>query len=155
MNYNYRPFDIKIDKELVCDFLFDTQKITGTIPEDREQSTESYISSILRTQQNDPWGTAMLLENDAVIGIIDVFQMKNDPDCGKIRFDYIIPEKRGQGLGRKLLAYASEFLHKKGCKRIILDVVKTNHHAIQFYERQCYSKTGVEKDAFMQMSRTL
>jgi len=155
MRYEFRPFRIETDSELVKEFLLDTQKITGTVPNDIARDGEAYVSAIASAQERDLESCAILLENKVIIGFIDFQVSKKDPGMGFIRFDYIVPHKRRLGLGRKLLDYAFEHLRRAGCSKVCLDVAQTNPAAISFYEKNGWTFTDEMKGPFRRMCRSL
>ncbi len=48
---------------------------------------------------------------------------------------FVIPEHRGHGIGRMLLAYLARLAVERGCGRLEWAVLDWNRDAIQFYER--------------------
>jgi GNAT superfamily N-acetyltransferase len=48
---------------------------------------------------------------------------------------FVIPEHRGQGIGRMLLAHLARLAVERGCGRLEWAVLDWNRDAIQFYER--------------------
>ncbi len=48
---------------------------------------------------------------------------------------FVIPEHRGQGIGRMLLAHLVRLAVERGCGRLEWAVLDWNRDAIQFYER--------------------
>jgi ribosomal protein S18 acetylase RimI-like enzyme len=52
-------------------------------------------------------------------------------------------EKRGDGLGSRLVGAAVEFARLEGFKRITLLTDGTNEGAIRFYERQGFVRSGM------------
>jgi len=48
---------------------------------------------------------------------------------------FVIPEHRGQGIGRTLLAHLARLAVERGCGRLEWAVLDWNRDAIQFYER--------------------
>jgi GNAT superfamily N-acetyltransferase len=48
---------------------------------------------------------------------------------------FVVPERRGLGLGRRLLAALAELAVERGCGRLEWSVLKWNAPAIGFYER--------------------
>ncbi|OFZ20178.1 MAG: hypothetical protein A2X94_09750 [Bdellovibrionales bacterium GWB1_55_8] len=156
MNHTFRPFNPDSDKNTVARFLLDTQTITGTVPADVDENWKRYLSSILLAQKRDPNYCAMMLGEDGLtVGFIDAFPLIKDSVTGFVRFDYIVPEKRKLGLGRKLLEYALAILSRAGCKRVCLDVAKTNIAAIAFYQRLGWTMTGEGNGPFLKMSREI
>lgn len=67
----------------------------------------------------------------------------------KINAISVIPEKRGKGLGKKLLKETVAILQKNvNIKNIYLDVVKDNIVAINLYKKIGFEKTGELKSIF-------
>jgi len=48
---------------------------------------------------------------------------------------FVIPEHRGHGIGRMLLAHLARLAVERGCRRLEWAVLDWNRDAIQFYER--------------------
>ena len=59
----------------------------------------------------------------------------------------VIPEARGQGLGRSLLRYAVEDAEARGADRIFLEM-RANNPARAFYERFGFQAIGRRKDYY-------
>ena len=51
----------------------------------------------------------------------------------------VLPEWRGQGIGRALLAAAEDRARQRGCCRLTLEVQDTNERALRLYERFGFS----------------
>ena len=54
---------------------------------------------------------------------------------GEIDELFVLPEERGQGAGRRLLAAAEAYLAQRGCVRLQLQLAIGNRRARAFYER--------------------
>ena len=54
---------------------------------------------------------------------------------GEIDELFVLPEERGQGAGRRLLAAAEAYLAQRGCVRLQLQLATGNRRARAFYER--------------------
>jgi GNAT superfamily N-acetyltransferase len=48
---------------------------------------------------------------------------------------FVLPERRGQGIGRMLLAHLARLAVERGCGRLEWAVLDWNKEAIKFYER--------------------
>jgi GNAT superfamily N-acetyltransferase len=48
---------------------------------------------------------------------------------------FVLPEQRGKGIGRMLLAHLARVAVERGCRRMEWAVLDWNRDAIQFYER--------------------
>lgn len=59
--------------------------------------------------------------------------------AGLIENLYVVPERRGDGIGSSLLGAAEQSLHEQGIEIITLDVMANNTDAQRFYERHGYT----------------
>ena len=155
MHYEFRPFNINTDAELIREFLLDTQKLTGTIPDNAAEDGAAYVSAIVAAQERDPGSCAVLQENGVVVGFVDIQISKKNSGAGFIRFDYIVPHRRRKGLGRKLIDYALAHAKNAGCDRVYLDVAPSNHSAIAFYEKHDWQFTGESNGSLRRMDKAL
>lgn len=79
----------------------------------------------------------LVYEGDSLVGHA-ALDRGEDPQTRVVRFLYIIPELRSQGLGQKLLSLLEDYAREKlGAKRLILRVRSFNERAIG-----CYAKSG-------------
>ena len=59
----------------------------------------------------------------------------------------VLPEYRGQGIGRKLLEGVEQKAREMGCCKITLEVQENNHRARQLYETVGFAQAVYEKSA--------
>ncbi len=80
-----------------------------------------------------------VLKNDKgkIIGFCKALKFA---DYGEIDAMYVIPEFKGQGLGKKLIQKAFEWLGSE--LKIRLVVVEYNSRAIEFYKKMGFRETG-------------
>jgi len=57
----------------------------------------------------------------------------------------VAPDAQGHGLGTRLLAALVEESHRRGCKRLDLEVRADNDAAIRLYERHGFSRIGLRR----------
>jgi len=57
----------------------------------------------------------------------------------------VLPPHRGQGVGRRLMAYALDWTADQGLKKITLSVFATNRRAIRMYEQLDFTTEGKRK----------
>jgi len=74
-----------------------------------------------------------------IVGCAEVRRLR-----GALFINYIsvLPEYRGAGLGRRLLAAAIAAWRWQGCNRVILDVLEDNPVACNWYERLGFGNSG-------------
>ena len=68
-----------------------------------------------------------------------------EPSVGEITSIHVLPELRGQGHGRRLLAHAFEEFRRRGFTQVTLWVLAENAKARAFYERQGFALDGGTK----------
>lgn len=61
--------------------------------------------------------------------------LRSDPHVGAIQNLGVVPECRGQGLGRALLTQSLHGFHAAGCRRVSLEVTTHNTAAVALYQR--------------------
>jgi ribosomal protein S18 acetylase RimI-like enzyme len=69
---------------------------------------------------------------------------EQDTDRGVVENLYVIPERRGEGIGSDLLPAAEDALAEGGMEAITLDAMATNERARRFYRRHGYEPHRVE-----------
>jgi GNAT superfamily N-acetyltransferase len=89
------------------------------------------IETLEKSYVSDHCFFAIFDENQAV-GFLDV--ELNCPETSGIKLPkiYVLPEKQGLGLGKKLLNFAIDFGNKQGLHQVILQVNRYNK-AVDFY----------------------
>ena len=90
----------------------------------------------------------LAIDNDGIAGVVmhGPSHFPEYPKAGEINMLYVRPDLIGHGLGHRLLALAESILSEAGYTQIALDVFSANAHAIGFYERHGYAKSGGKTD---------
>jgi ribosomal-protein-alanine N-acetyltransferase len=60
----------------------------------------------------------------------------------------VVPEFRGQGIAKALMAFLTDWANTQGSTAMMLEVKTDNHEAIGLYESLGYLKLNVRKDYF-------
>lgn len=77
-------------------------------------------------------------------------------EIGYVNLYYLIPEKRGVGLGSHIHEYAIKFFKNNNLSEYHLRVSPTNKHAIAFYKKNGMELIQTEMDGkVLRMSGTL
>ena len=69
-----------------------------------------------------------------------------EPCIGYIKNIYVLPERRGEGLGKRLLAFAEEWCAQRGAEQISLDASCCNERAVGLYRQNGYEVTRVRME---------
>lgn len=65
---------------------------------------------------------------------------------GYVNLYYLIPQKRGIGLGKKLHQYVLNFFRNHELNKFHLRVSPNNQHALEFYHKNEMQEIGTEYD---------
>lgn len=99
----------------------------------------------LRTRaQRLPGCLVHLWRGDTIIGQVEMSLVPSDHTLGRIDLLYLLPEARGQGLGRLLEAYAWTYLSGLGCRALCLAASPANRSAWRFLSKQGWQDLGPE-----------
>lgn len=90
----------------------------------------------------EPEKTLVLFENGVPAGVCMLGFSRHRPGCGEVIGLYILPEKMGQGYGRRLLDAAVDAFRQEGCEAVSLWVFSQNDKAIGFYQHCGFRRTG-------------
>ena len=97
-----------------------------------DKLTHDRWSAVLRA---DPGSSLGMFEDGTLIGTAMLgFPREEDREgYGEIIGIHLLPEKEGQGHGRKLLEASLTHLQEQGCENVCLWVMCANTHAVLFY----------------------
>lgn len=94
-------------------------------------------------------GATVLVARTAV-GIAGSVMVGFDGHRGWVYYLAVLPDRRGGGLGRALMAAAEDWLRARGAPKIQLMVREDNHAALGFYE-----SLGLERQKVVTLGRFL
>lgn len=69
---------------------------------------------------------------------------EQDVRRGFVENVYVVPDRRGEGVGSVLLAAAEDRLRERGCETFSLEVLAANHGARRFYREAGYEPHRVQ-----------
>ena len=88
----------------------------------------------------------VIREGERVLGMVNIMRTVSTAEGGAAGAleDFVVrPERRGRGLGARLLAYAIEQARADGLLRLILLTDGDNSKAQQLYERAGFTRSGM------------
>ncbi len=116
---------------------------TGIIDQDYldSRSLEKCVSLAKKYPQN----TYVALVEGKIVGFSCYIKYRDDDleNTGEINAIYLLKDYHGQGIGKMLMEACYKELDEY--PKIALWVLKSNHHAIEFYEKMGFEKDGKEK----------
>lgn len=127
--------DIKKHREYVIPFRRDSFIVSFGTDEDFGND-EDYLIWLEKQSVESPEGFLLGMENGTPIGQLELtIREFEGNEIGYINLYYLVPKKRGKGLGKKLHDYALEFFKNKGVTEFHLRVSPSNLQAISFYHK--------------------
>lgn len=101
-----------------------------------------------QTQDLDAFGKKItLIENGQEVGRASLYVLKNslhNQPFGLIEDVFVAEEKRGQGVGSKILREIVAEAKQQGCYKLIANSRHANIQAHKFYEKTGFKKHGFE-----------
>jgi aminoglycoside 6'-N-acetyltransferase len=111
--------------------------LVGCAPKSRDEVERKYVSQ-------DDGRQAFIIEADGdPIGYIQAWS--DEPPGGGINL-VLVPEIRGRGFGVEAARWLARHLRVAGWRRIIVDPLGTNHHAIKAFEKAGFVRERDENE---------
>ena len=129
----------------VVDAVARERRYIGFVEGPSLESTREYVRSILG-------GAGVLLlavtPNDVVVGWCDIVRNPREGfrHVGRLGMG-LLPDYRGRGLGRRLVARAVRAARDAGIERVELEVFASNERAIAFYRASGFVTEGIKRRA--------
>lgn len=129
------PIDVSKYKEYVVSFRKDSFIVSFGTDKDFGDENE-YLDWLEQQTLKNPKGFVLIVENDMPIGQLELTIKEYEAkQIGYVNLYYLIPEKRGMGIGSLLNEYAITFFKDNNVTEYHLRVSPTNKHAIAFYKK--------------------
>ena len=100
-----------------------------------------YVEQLEAKIAQVPEGNSHLWEGERIVGQAEM-RFDDDPGAGYVSLFYLVPECRGQGLGRLLHEHAVSVFGARGMRAIRLSVSTRNAAAIAFYRKLGWASMG-------------
>jgi ribosomal protein S18 acetylase RimI-like enzyme len=143
---DFIPIDVQRHQKYVIRFRRDSFVVSFGTDKGLGEEQE-YLNWLKQQSAKHPDGFVLVLENDEPIGQLELtVKQYEGKDIGYVNLYYLIPEKRGMGIGSKLHDYALNFFKANNLKEYHLRVSPSNHNAIGFYVKNGMKKIKSEMD---------
>jgi ribosomal protein S18 acetylase RimI-like enzyme len=150
-NLSVKPIQLDIHKNVCISFREDSFIVSfgdaKKFYEDDNSGAEKYIEWLKNKISQDPSTVVHIWQDNLIIGQMELGLLNNDPTCGYVNLYYLIPSKRGQGIGSFLDNYATESFRNKQLQKARLSVSPQNKPAIDFYKKMGWKDLGPRQDA--------
>ncbi|KMK95216.1 GNAT family N-acetyltransferase [Rossellomorea marisflavi] len=129
-----QKIDVDKHREIIVSFRRDSFRVSfGT---NRDFDEKEYVRWVEKQSDLFPDGFILLMEEGVPIGQLELtVKDYEDSKIGYVNLYYLIPERRGSGMGNKLHQYSLQFFRTHGVSEYHLRVSPSNHQALGFYRR--------------------
>lgn len=153
-HFEFRPFDEKMDLELVLNWLIKTKEAVS-MTADAENERNLYFNALRKVQSRNPEYTAILMRNSEPVGFVNTFPVGKHPEISWLDFCYLVPEVRGTRASEVLVERIIRIASDNGCRKIRLSVHRDNARGIAFYRKNGWELMEAKDDDLMRMVKLL
>lgn len=138
------PIDVSKHKEYVIPFRRDSFIVSFETDEDFGDERQ-YLEWLKQQSMRNPNGSVLVVDNGNPIGQLELTIKEYEGNTiGYVNLYYLIPEKRGMGIGSFLHNYALEFFRENKVSEYHLRVSPSNKQAIAFYKKKGMKEMKLE-----------
>lgn len=142
---NFESIRLPEDEDTVIAFRKDSFIVSFGNTNHFEQ--QAYLDWLSEKKTYFPEGFVLAKEKSKPIGQLELsIREFEGQEIGYVHLYYLVPEKRGKGLGKALHAYTREFFQTKDMTEYHLRVAPSNERALRFYIKNGMEKVREEVD---------
>ena len=142
----FEPIDTNKHRKYIIPFRRDSFIVSFGTDKDFENEKE-YLDWVKTKSSEFPDGFVIVWEDETPIGQLELtIKEYKGNKIGYVNLYYLIPEKRGLGLGKELHQYALQFFKKYGVNEYHLRVSPNNQYALAFYRKNGMQELGFEHE---------
>lgn len=146
MKIEFKPIQLDQHRDLCIQFRADSFVVSfgddKKFYEEDGKGDERYIEWLQVKMNIDPQAAVHIWQDGEIIGQIEMGGSRKFPGVGYVNLYYLIPSKRGQGLGKHLDQHAMVYLKSKGYTSVRLSVSPTNALAWAYYQKMGWKDLG-------------
>jgi len=143
--FHLEPIDLGQDLDICIAFRRDMYVASfGTddqLSEEMGEANATYVGQLRERVAQMPEGNVHLWDGERIVGQVEM-RLDDEPGAGYVSLFYLLPECRGQTLGRMLHDHAVAVCKARGLDRIRLSVATRNTAAIDFYRKLGWVDAG-------------
>jgi len=149
MQTTYKTFVIRDwepgDRQIAFDLIASVLKEYGL--ESEPDVADWDVQNVEQAYQKTGGAFWVVEQDRRMVGTAAFYPVERGENAVEIRKMYLLPEVRGQGLGRFLLKELEAAIAQKGYTQIWIETASVLKEAVQLYERNGYlPSTGVETE---------
>ena len=146
VNLWFRPINWASEREIYLKAR--REAWTSTHGPDVPFDGEGFVRDAELHMSRSPWGVSLAFAGDRLTGVLQLDPQRYSGDgAGYIPFCYIVPERRGKGLGVQLIGQAVAVYRPMGRDKLRLRCAPYNSRAQQFYHTYGFTKVGDEENS--------
>src|SRR3954469_24246926 len=108
------------------------------LAEDSAEALDAYI---------DAGRVLVAREGDCVVGDLQLTETTR-PEEAEVKNMAVVPERQGQGVGRRLMETAIELARSEGRETLVVATAAADIGILRFYQRLGFRMRLIERDAF-------
>jgi ribosomal-protein-alanine N-acetyltransferase len=113
---------------------------------ERRSFSAPWEESTFRGLMRRPSAALLVAEtDDELLGFSVMWFAADEGELGDIA---VVPERRGEGIGNRLLLESVSVAASRGARSLYLEVRESNHGARRLYEKAGFSVVGVRKQYY-------
>jgi len=120
------------DLPILCEFQKENLEINFP---DLPKNIKRFKRNLLEWSKKEPEGIKIVESEGRVIGYI---WLNTKEHYGLVRHLFVMKEKRGKGIGRKLMKIAEDYFKDKNKNKVRLTVTLSNEKLVGFYKKLGY-----------------
>ncbi len=148
-----REFSFEADTETICSFQEETYALNFPSFHYTPGFAQAFRHDLRRATLDNHHGLFVLderrEEKGDLAGFLWLVVCENNwtgERYGYINNVYVLPARRGQGLGQELMRYTDDFFRSRGVRRVRLTVTASNAEAATLYKHAGYDVTRWEME---------
>lgn len=142
----FKPIDLNLHKDVCISFREDSFVVSfgdaKKFYEEDGNGAERYIDWLKEKIQLDPLSVVHIWQENEIIGQIELRSHLKNSTCGYVNLYYLIPARRGIGIGKFLDQFMSDYYKIAQVDKVQLSVSPTNLSAITYYKKMGWLDMG-------------
>jgi ribosomal protein S18 acetylase RimI-like enzyme len=145
-NISAKPVQLDLHKDTCISFRADSFVVSfgdaKKFYEEDGKGADRYIDWLNEKILLDPLAVVHIWQENEIVGQIELRSYLKDSSCGYVNLYYLIPSKRGAGIGKFLDQYMIEYYKKAEINKVQLSVSPTNFQAVSYYKKMGWIDLG-------------
>lgn len=140
-----RPDEWQLWRSLRLQALADSPEAFGSTLEDVKHRSDAYWQELIPTDSVSDRVFLVAELGDCPAGMVRADLLSGTISRAGLYSMWVMPDKRGRGIGKALVNAAVEWARAKGASEVVLQVTEGNHAARQLYLSTGFAAAGIRE----------